>query len=172
MKRSYGLTLIELMVTLAIFGILVGLAIPAFNTMTDGNRIVAEQRRMLSAINLARSEASHRNQTVTMASGAGGDWSQGIEIYSDADAGGNTAYNAGTDMMIKDLDASNTNITLNSDGAGDDGYISFQGNGMLNEAAGTVSIAICDSRGPASGRLITVNRVGRASVQNAVTCTP
>ncbi len=171
MTRAHVFTLIELMVTLAIFGILVGLAVPAFQSMTDGNRIVAEQRKIIGAINLARSEASHRNQTVTMASGAGDDWSQGIQLYSDADVGGNTAFSAANDLMIKDLDASNTGITLNAYAAGD-GFISFQGNGMLNEAAGTVSIAICDSTGAANGRLIVVNRVGRATVQNAATCTP
>lgn len=168
--KQRGFTLIELMVTLAVLAILVTVALPGFNTLMDDHRIQAAQRSMLSALNLARSEASHRNQTITISSTGGADWGDGISIYTDGDAGGNTAFTAGN-TLIKDIGGvASDEITIRTSG---DSFISFQGNGMLNEGGNAVTMAICDDRGAAFGLVITVSRVGRASVtDNVASCTP
>ncbi|GAA5317385.1 MAG: hypothetical protein AseanaTS_25900 [Candidatus Pelagadaptatus aseana] len=168
--KQRGFTLIELMVTVVVLAILVTVALPGFNTMIDNQRIQSTQRTMLSAINLARSEATHRNQTVTIASAGGADWEDGISIYTDNDAGGNTAF-TGADTLIKDISGAISDaVTVRTDG---NAFISFQGNGMLNEAGNTVTMAICDERGPAFGRAINISRVGRASVSTDIaSCTP
>ncbi len=172
--RQRGFTLIELMVTLVIFGILVSVGLPSFSNMTKDYRLVSEQRSLIAMLNMARSEASHRGQVVTIASKGGSNWSKGFQIYTDADAAGNTAYNAASDVLIKDLDASSTGITINSSSSADDGYISFRNNGGLNEGAGVTSLtlALCDTRGKDHGHALELNFVGQAKLSTPATCSP
>lgn len=167
-----GFTLIELLVTLVVLAILITIALPSFEETVQNNRINTEQRKLLSAINLARSEASSRNQVVTIGSASGARWDDGFRIYTDDEAAGNTAYSAGTDTLIKDIAGNDDNrLQILSNGAGAS-FISFRSNGLLNEANDVV-IAICDNRGADQGRLITINRAGRATVTSpATTCSP
>ena len=165
--KQRGFTLIELMVALVVLAVFINVALPGFTNMIKDNRVQASQRTMLSAINLARSEASHRNQVVTMAA-VNGSWSEGIRIYTDNDAAGNTAFTAGTDTLIKDIGgSSDTDLEIKDDG---NAFISFRGNGMLNEGGNTVSIGICDDRGASHGRAITISLVGRPSITDNVNC--
>lgn len=85
-KRSAeaGLTLVELMVTLAIFAVLVGVAAPSFNSLMLGPRLGSWANEMSASATLARSEAIKRNGTVTLcassdgaACATSGDWEQG-----------------------------------------------------------------------------------------------
>lgn len=170
--KQRGFTLIELLVALAVLAILVAIALPSFEETIKDNRINTEQRKLLSAINLARSEASSRNQVITIGSDGGSRWDNGFKIYTDDEATGNTAYASGADVLIKEI-AGNQDASLkmisNSTGSS---FISFKGNGLLNEANDVV-IAICDDRGASEGRQITINRVGRATVTSPATaCSP
>lgn len=170
--KQRGFTLIELMVALAVLAILVSIALPSFEETIKNNRINTEQRKLLSAINVARSEASSRNQVITIGSDGGSRWDDGFKIYTDNEAAGNSSYSAGADTLIKDVAGNNNkDLKILSNAAGAS-FISFKGNGLLNEAEDVV-IAICDDRGAARGRQITINRVGRASVISpAASCSP
>jgi prepilin-type N-terminal cleavage/methylation domain-containing protein len=58
-KSEYnsGFTLMELMVTIAIAAILVGTAIPSFTSTITNNRLTTSANELVTALNLARSEA-------------------------------------------------------------------------------------------------------------------
>lgn len=60
-----GFTLVELMVTLTVASILLLIAVPAFRSVTAGNRLTTQANDLVAAINLARSEAIKRNATIT-----------------------------------------------------------------------------------------------------------
>ncbi len=182
MVKQLGFSLLELMIILLIGGILVAMAVPAFDIRIKDGRIDRESRLLVSMIKLARSEASQRNQVITMSrsSGIAGDWSRGWRIYTDADALGNTDFAAG-DTLIKDINGAAAGYQVEmTGGAAAQNWISFLPNGMLNEGGNTVSIAVCDQRGVgdndnngrADGVVIDINIIGRATISPAVTCTP
>lgn len=61
--RSDGFTLVELMVTLAVAAILLGIAVPSFRDMLERNRIAAQSNELLGGLQTARSEAIRKNAT-------------------------------------------------------------------------------------------------------------
>jgi len=61
MKKAFGLTLVELMVTLAVVIILLAVGMPLFTGVVGSNRATAEANALVAAMQLARSEAVKRN---------------------------------------------------------------------------------------------------------------
>jgi type IV fimbrial biogenesis protein FimT len=81
-RRSYGFTMIELMVTLVVLGILLGIGVPSFRVILLNARTSAVANDITSAINLARSEAVKRAQPVTVCpsddgASCSGEWTDG-----------------------------------------------------------------------------------------------
>lgn len=62
--RQRGVTLIELMITLVILGIVVAWALPSFSTWIANSRLRSEAEVVQNALLLARSEAVKRNLAV------------------------------------------------------------------------------------------------------------
>lgn len=158
-----GFTLIELMVTLVVLGILLSLGAPSFTAWIRDSRIDGIAQNTAAALKLARSEAVTRQAVVTV------NWSDG-DIYVDANGAGD-AFNAAADTLIKDgLNLTGDGVTIDS--SSDDNFLSFRTDGTLNEPAG-ITLGICDSRGAAEGWDITVNTVGRTTLeQPSADCTP
>ncbi len=99
MARQAGFTLLELMVTIAIGAILLGLALPQMSRFGLAASRAKGATELYAGLTQARSEAIVRNAPVTIcqrdwfasadipqcASG-GGSWAQGWIVYQDADA--------------------------------------------------------------------------------------
>lgn len=90
-KPARGLTLVELMLVVALLGILTVVAVPGFQSLQQRTQMRTEATRLLAALNLARSEAVRRNLPVSLCpsnyavSGAlacGGDYSGGWIVFS------------------------------------------------------------------------------------------
>src|SRR5690625_1927198 len=91
MGRIRGFTLIELMVTLAVFAIVAGLAIPSFTQMIRDNRSVALADNLLSAAQYARAQAVTVKGAVSLCASAdgatcGADWTEGWIVFADGAA--------------------------------------------------------------------------------------
>jgi len=97
-KNQSGFTLIELMVVLAMLGVLLLIAFPNFNDMIQGQRLKTQANETLAAIVLAKSEALKRRSNVTvcaMSPGTsnqcgtlGGHWANGWVVFDDSNNDG------------------------------------------------------------------------------------
>jgi len=88
--RIPGFTLIELMVTMAMAAILLTVGVPSFQSMIRNNRAATHMNEMISALNLARSEAAKRGGRVSLcpstdqATCTGGtNWNNGWIVFVD-----------------------------------------------------------------------------------------
>lgn len=119
-RNSYsGLTLVELLVVIAVAGVLIGLATPGFNKQIANNRSVAQADDLIAAISLARAEAIKRAGRVSICASedgetCGGEWTDGYMIFYD--------YAARDDAANPSLD--------NSDG--DSRIVKFSGKQDVN----------------------------------------
>ena len=64
--RSHGFTLVELMVTVAVIGILAVIAVPGMTALINNSRLNAQAEELVSSLQLARAEAVRRNARVTV----------------------------------------------------------------------------------------------------------
>lgn len=92
MKKYSGFTLVELMITLFIVGILVSVGVPSLKSFMQSNQLVAATNELISALHVARSEAIKTNSRVTICSSDDGatcsgddDWTDGWIVFVDAD---------------------------------------------------------------------------------------
>lgn len=177
-KTVKGFTLLELLITIAIAGILIGIGVPSFGSMMAESRISAQYNALVGSLYHARSEAIKGAADVTVcpknaidsnACGGPNDWENGWIVFIDSNNVPNEAVavieNAATDIIsvapaIKGLNTfrsfgSPTNTLQN---VGDVSYVRYLQNGSSSLSTG--SIVICDSRGSASSRSLNVVQTG------------
>lgn len=83
MHQKNGFTIIEILITLALLAILMGVAIPNLRQFLVNQRVSAQASELISSLAFARSEASKRNvnivvlPTTNTPSGWGGGWCTG-----------------------------------------------------------------------------------------------
>lgn len=77
--RQLGFTLHEMLVTMAMLAVLLGLAVPTFDTFIKNQRVRNTAFDLTSALLLARSEATKRNADVVVTR-LGGGWHDGWTI--------------------------------------------------------------------------------------------
>lgn len=70
--KQKGLTLIEIMVTLAVLAIVLTVAIPSFSSLVIGNRLTAQANELLAGLSLARAEAIKQNRNMIFCHSADG----------------------------------------------------------------------------------------------------
>lgn len=93
--QSQAFSLIELLATLAITGILVAVGVPNLSKLISYNRATASINRIIGIVHLARSEAAKRGITVSLCPkvndtcGTDSDWHKGILIFADVNSNGN-----------------------------------------------------------------------------------
>lgn len=104
MQQS-GATLLELMVTLAVSAILLGIGIPSFASLSHSSRLSGATNELVSSLHLTRSEAIKRNSRVVMCTSAtgtscaaSGDWHQGWLVFHDAN--NNAALDSGETVIL------------------------------------------------------------------------
>ncbi|KAA8704252.1 MULTISPECIES: GspH/FimT family pseudopilin [Pseudomonas syringae group] len=81
-----GFSLIELLVTVSLVGILAAIAIPNFTSSIQSNKADTEVSDLQRALNYARLEAINRGVTVRIAPTSGTAWTSELQVYLASDA--------------------------------------------------------------------------------------
>ncbi len=93
-KYARGLTILELMMTIVVLAIIVGLAVPTLNEFRAQNLVSSTTNHLVTTFNLARSEAVTRRAVVRICSSDNGtsckndSWNTGWLVFVDDDADG------------------------------------------------------------------------------------
>jgi len=106
MNRQSGFTLIELMVVIAIAGILLLVGVPSLNSYFQNNNIITTSNHINSFIALARSEALKRGHQIIVcrSSGTTSCLNSGNNIIIVSDLDNNGLFN-NSDSMLKTMTA-------------------------------------------------------------------
>ena len=173
-----GFTLYELMVTVAIVGIVLAFGVPNMRQFNQNAKMTSTANDLHAAIHLARSEATRAKTNITVCPsddgatcGADATWDQGYIVFVDLD--GDIAVD-GDDTIVRTQPAIANGVTLVV--ANDARYFSFAATGLgrsgVNGLNALSQVVMCDERGniPAGGgnsaaRVFVATPLGRATIQ-------
>jgi len=163
MNKHTGFTLVELMVTLAVFAITVTFAIPNLREFIQNNRLISQINDVTSTLHLARSEAVKRKRTISICGSNNSStcntpsWEQGWIVFVDVDADG--VLDAGVDELLRVGSALSGSNTLRIVSFTSTTLVQYNSQGAIDSSG---SFKICDTRGAANARAININTTGRA----------
>lgn len=150
-----GFTLIELMVTLTVAAILMGLAVPAFRSFLQNDRLMTQASQLSTALYLARAEAVKQDTPVLVCASTNGSTCSGAGTWETGWIVLSTA--PGTTAPVQVVPSLSTGTTLRATGGAP--QISFQSTGMVNAPA-AIGFKLCDARGGTYARYLQVNVTG------------
>ncbi len=183
MNRQAAFTLIEMMVVLAVFAIMVTVAIPKFQTMIDNNHISAQTNEFTTALHFTRSEAVNRGARVTMCrrqvvngepvkqcgvAGDGTGWEAGWLVFLDDNA--NNQYDEiGTDVLLRVFEPVGFNSQLKGNSTVAQ-RVTYVGTGFSTQVG---RLILCNSKDKnlasldanSTARVIIINATGRPVIK-------
>ena len=164
MRKTHGFTLIELMIAIGLTGLLLSMAVPAFDTFIANARQTSAVNDLISSLHIARSAAVTTNSRVTVCASASGDacggldWDSGWIVFGDAD--GDQALDADETIISTGAGIDGLTISSNEFGA----TMTYRPNGRVMNAAINGSVgefSICDRRGADYAKVLIVDLSGR-----------
>lgn len=175
-----GFTLYELLVTMLVAGIILGLGVPNLLEFSRNNRMTATANDLQTALMLARSEAVKQRNTVTLCASPnpvaatptcspdGSGTAGGYIVWNDDDA--DAVVDGGETILLQRDDPQDITVF------GDSGYVHFGINGSVVAIPSTgepaaSAVLFCDSRGNvvvsgslSAARGIRISRTGSSHV--------
>jgi type IV fimbrial biogenesis protein FimT len=191
MKRTSGFTIIEVVIVLLIVAVLATLAVPAMGDFIKNNRIRGQTYGLLGAIHLARTEAVKRKTHVVLCRSLNPaadppacntsttaehnqNWTPGWLVFAAGDT--NATYEAANDTLLRTGPPAEQGVTIRTNGTSNRN-LEYNPDGTTEETGGTAQFSVCDDRGGAFGRQISVPPHGRPTITageagSPIVCTP
>ena len=172
-----GVTLLELIVTLAIVAIVATLGVPGFQQMLRNNRLSTQTNEFLAALSLARSEAIKRGVRVSLCKSAdgancitSGGYQQGWIVFVDSSnpPGATTPTVDAGEVVLRVYAALPGRLALTGNSTVQS-YVSYVAGGMSQLLSGGFQAGTLTLCATPEARLIVINSMGRARVAKA-TC--
>jgi prepilin-type N-terminal cleavage/methylation domain-containing protein len=159
-KLTAGYTILEVLVTMAIVGVLSAIALPSFNETISRSHMRSNAGLFIGALNLARIEAVKRSEHVMIAPVTAGDWNSGITVWVDTDRGADLDTD---ELTLKKI------LPIQGTGSMTSGVanVTFLSTGFISAAT---SFQLCDERTGETGRAISVLISGRIRTADDNTC--
>lgn len=171
--RARGLTLVELVIALAVTGILAGLAAPSFASLMRDAQLRSSTHQVLAALFLTRSEAIKRSRRVTMCTSrdqltcaANIGWHSGWIVFDDAN--GNGLREAGENLILVQ-GALSDGLAVTGNGVMRD-YVSYLPSGATRRVSGAWLMGTITACKGGMGRQIVISASGRPRVVAAADC--
>lgn len=173
-----GFTLIELMVTVTVAAVLLGIAAPSFSRLIANNRLATQTNEFVGGLNLARSEAVRQGQGVSIRSDSAGiDFGTGWKVYKDVNSAGAAPATSADVIRHATTPSGRTSLRRVTLASGvytdattsltDRMYVAFNARGG-NNAGGSAYFRVCDATNSAlRGRIVQVSAVGRVSLASS-----
>ncbi|MCU7940182.1 MAG: GspH/FimT family protein [gamma proteobacterium symbiont of Bathyaustriella thionipta] len=164
-KQFHGFTLIELIITITIAGILFSLAIPSFSHMLAHNQQTSVLHTLFKHLNVARNEAINTNHHVLLCKSVDGkhcitqsSWDDGWLIFTDND---NNKKVNDEERVIYSQQSLPSHIFLDYRGFGSNNYFRYYPDGH-GSANGTFTL--CNHSNEKLAQSIIISRTGRVRI--------
>ncbi|WOE42220.1 GspH/FimT family pseudopilin [Acinetobacter chinensis] len=172
LKRKNGFTLFELIVTIAVIGIIAVLAVPSFKNLMASQEAKKNVQILNSVIQLAKSQSvTHRTNTVLCSSADGSScqanqWATGYILFLDRNKNG--AVDSG-EKVIQSEETGLKYGTLTWVGSGSVAYLTFRKpNGLPIGSNGTFTY--CSSVGSQNHYKVILNDMGLTRQERPSSC--
>ncbi len=174
-QQQAGFTLYELMVTLAVVGVILSFGMANLGDFNRNGRMTATANDLHGAFHVARSEAARAKSNITICASAdnaqcGGTWDQGFIVFQDDD--GDVLVDGG-EAILRQNGPAETGVLLNIPNGAT--YFSYSptglGRGDVGVGPALSQVVMCDERGnitaaggDSAARLFVVTPLGRATI--------
>lgn len=163
-NKFRAFTLIELIITVAVFSVVIAIAVPSFQNIVVSNRVAFDRDEFFNLLQFARSEAIKNGTAVTICKSANGTscdnslgWNGGWLLFADIDRDG--VLDASGDKVIKSVEPLEGLVAVSQSNG--DNLVTFESRGLLIDGDGVFTFS--HSAGAQFTKTVDLGVTGRAT---------